>query len=341
MLLWLLIALAPNSQTQALALELVPSAQAVETANGPTSQQEADILWTDGQKYFDAGKYQDSVNSLSRLVDRYPGATGYLEAHRLLGRSLMMLGRYSEAAPLFESYINATGNRELGLSTRLWLGETYLQIGKANEAYLSSQEIEKATQLSKSDIYARSQFLKARALLALDRDERAQRVIDSVESLPIVQSDSALKGYAAQARIDLKLRSCRGYPSAGAMDEQQARDQFSRRALCLQEALVLFKTAAESRELGTGDQTATELYKGFESYTTATRKPPPPTKLTPVDRTPQQRAEYAAELIAKLNEDRKKALQESLSIISEWRSKSSPKAAIAYTKLTKEIEKLL
>ena len=96
------------------------------------------------------------------------------------------------------------------------------------------------------------------------------------------------------------------------MDEQQARDQYTRRALCLQEALVLFKTAAESRELGTGEEAADRLFKGFESYTAATRKPPNPPKLAPVDRTAKQRSEYFAELISQLDQDRKKALNESL-----------------------------
>ena len=121
MLLWLLIALGTL-------VSLVPtSAYAVETGNGPTSQQESDILWTDGQKAFDTGAYQDAVNDLSRLVDRYPGSTGYLEAHRLLGRSLMLLGRTAEAIAPLQAYITATGNRELGLTTRLWLGDAYLQ----------------------------------------------------------------------------------------------------------------------------------------------------------------------------------------------------------------------
>ena len=125
------------------------------------------------------------------------------------------------------------------------------------------------------------------------------------------------------------------------MDEQQARDQYTRRALCLQEALVLFKTAAESRELGTGEEAADRLFQGFESYTAATRKPPNPPKLAPVDRTAKQRSEYFAELISQLDQDRKKALNESLSTISEWKEKSSSKAALAYTKLTQKIEKLL
>jgi tetratricopeptide (TPR) repeat protein len=338
MWLWLLIALGSSN------FSLAP-AYAVDTSNGPTSQQEASILWSDGQKAFESGNYQDAVNNLSRLVDRYPGSPGYLEAHRLLGRSFMLLGRYSEALAPLQAYIADTGTSESGLDTRLWLGDVYLKLAQANEAYLTSQEIEKLSKSSYPGLYARSQFLKARALLALNQDDRASRVIDSVEALPAVQSDPTLKGYAAQARIELKLRRCALFPSAGPMEEQQARDQFNRRGLCLQEALVLFKTAAESRELITSDETANELFKGFESYTAATRKPPAPPKLKPKDRTPKQRSEYLSELAYQLNQDRQKAIHDSLATLEEWKEKaaspSQEQAASTYAKLTKKIETLL
>jgi tetratricopeptide (TPR) repeat protein len=334
MWLWLLIALLPINPLG------VKTTYAIETSNGPTSSQEADILWNDGQKAFDNGQYQDAINLLQRLVDRYPGHSGYLEAHRLLGRSLMMMGRYEEALDPLRAYVHATGTREEGLRTRLWVGEDYLKLSKPDEGYLAATEVEKSSKGKFEDIYARSQFLKARALIGLNQDARARRVLDSVESSPAVASDSVLQGYAARTRIELKLRECAKFPARSTMDEGQARDQFNRRALCLQESLTQFKTAAESRETETADEASEKIFRGYESYSAAIQHPPEPSKLTPTDRTAQQKSAYLAELTARLDEDRKKALHETLKTLAEWKLKASSKAAEAYTKLTKKLETL-
>src|SRR6185503_6819032 len=109
MWLWLLIQLAPFQPTfnRAWALESG-------TSNGPVSAEEGRILWQDGRKAFNEGNYKDAVSHLQRLIDRYPGFSGYLEAHLYLGRSLMLVGRPEDAEAPLKYYINATGNRPLG-----------------------------------------------------------------------------------------------------------------------------------------------------------------------------------------------------------------------------------
>lgn len=339
MWLWLLI------PTLSLLPSFVPApssiAYAVETGNGPSSQQEAEILWQDGQKAYEDGRYQDAVNNLERLLARYPGSTGYLDAHRLLGRSFMELGRNEEAVKPLKDYISAAGTRTEALQTRLWLGETYLRLSKPNEAYLTSIEVEKATAKKDPELYARSQFLKAHSLMSLNQDTRAARVLDSVETTPTVQSDVNLRADAANARINLKLRSCSKYPASGPMDEQQVRDQFTRRALCLQEALVQFKTAAEGHEMLVGEKAGDQIADAFASYGVATKHPPEPPKMHPTPRTAVQTRQYRAELIDKLEQDRQKILKDALSSLNEWKEKASSKAAISYGKLSKKIEALL
>ena len=71
----LYVALAFDRARYRINLPVVTTSLAVETSNGPTSPQEADILWNDGQKAFEKGQYQDAINDLQRLVDRYPGFT--------------------------------------------------------------------------------------------------------------------------------------------------------------------------------------------------------------------------------------------------------------------------
>jgi tetratricopeptide (TPR) repeat protein len=321
----------------------------MDTSNGPASPAEAALLWKDGQTAFDNGNYQEALNQLQRLVDRYPGSEGYLEAHRLLGRTLMMLGKYQEALNPLQFYVDAVGNRALGLRTQLWLGEDKLTLGKAYEAYLLSTEVEKGSIHSAPELHAESQFLKARSLMALDHDDRALKVLDSVEAAPAVRSDPTLKAHAAFTRIILKLKSCARLPSKEAMDESQAREQFGRRAVCLQEALALFRDTTESHELQTGEDAGDKIYQGFVAYSLAVQHPPAPPKMKPTDRTAAQKKSYFSELSDRLTQDFKKAVRDSLATLQDWKSKDSSNvsgnksvgAENAYGKLSKKIETLL
>jgi len=351
MWLWLLIQLAPVRLppviNHAAAAELENP-----TSSGPVSAEEARIIWQDGKKAFEDGRYQDAATRLQRLVDRYPGYPGYLEAHRYLGRSLMLLGRARDAEEPLKAYVNATGDRPLGLQARLWLGEDYLLLSKASEAYLTALGVEKATAGNGAngnrDLHAESQLLKTRALMALNQDLRAKRVLDSVELSPAVQSNPVLKGHLARARIELKLRSCSRLPATGRdarrMSDGQAREQFAKRALCLQEALVLFKDAAESGDSQTAQDAARRISEAYFSYASAVRNPPVPPRLKPTDRTAEQKRQYKAELIDRLEQDRKKALLDSLATLSNWRSKAqamdtstATAAAASYSKLSTTI----
>src|SRR6185437_5970364 len=264
---------------------------------------------------FQEGHYQDAINSLQRLVDRYPGYPGYLEAHRYLGRSLMLVNRPADAEKPLRSYINATGDRKLGIQTRLWLAEDELMLSKANQAYLTTLAVEKETKERgphpDQSLYAQSQFLKTRALLAMNQDRRAQRVLDSIALSPAVESNPMLKGGLARTQIELKLRSCAKLPVTGShakpMTDGQARDQFSQRALCLQEALALFETAAESGDSQTATDAGHRISEAYRAYAMAVRNPPPPIGLRPTESTPEQKKQYKVELVDRLERDRKQA----------------------------------
>jgi tetratricopeptide (TPR) repeat protein len=317
------------------------SAWAVDTSNGPVSDSEASLLWTDGKKAFEEGRYQDAVNSLQRLVDRYPGHTGYLEAHRYLGRSLQLLGKPALALRPLQDYIGATSDREQSLRARLWLGEAYLELSKPNEAYLSAVEIEKASEKSGPELHAEALFLKTRALMKLGQDKRAKQVLDSVEAETVVQTDPVLRGHLAESKIELKLKNCASFPSPGAMSESQARDQFARRALCLQDTLTLYKSAAESGDLPTGADAGERIFEGYDALSNAVKHPPAPPRLPREARTAAQNKQYLAELEDRLEQDRKKAIQDSLSTLEEWRKKAAGKSATAYSNLEKRIGSLL
>src|SRR5690242_3498514 len=56
------------------------------SSTGPTSRQDADIVWKEGREAFDRGDFDTAAFQLQRLVDRYPGERGYLDAHLILGK---------------------------------------------------------------------------------------------------------------------------------------------------------------------------------------------------------------------------------------------------------------
>jgi tetratricopeptide (TPR) repeat protein len=143
MWLWLLTQTA--LQTSALQLpNFLPAALAQETSSGPTSEEEAAILWKDGEAAFKAEDYTKAITLLQRLIDRYPGHPGYLEAHRYVGRAYLFTHQADKSVKPFEYYIGATGDRNLALRTRIWLAEAFMELGKNHEAFLSAQEVEKA-----------------------------------------------------------------------------------------------------------------------------------------------------------------------------------------------------
>src|SRR5690242_18744119 len=101
---------------------LVSSSYGAPTSLGPTSNEEAEILWKQGQSALQNSEFQDAANSLQRFVDRYPSKPGYLKAHLLLGKALFGLGKAQESLAPFKYFISATGTRIESIEARLAIG---------------------------------------------------------------------------------------------------------------------------------------------------------------------------------------------------------------------------
>jgi tetratricopeptide (TPR) repeat protein len=330
--------------TSAFFSSFCPLAQAADSSVGPTSNEEAIILWKDGDAAFKAEDYTKAINLLQRFVDRYPGYEGYLEAQSDLGRAYLLSKQPEKSLKPLEYYILATGNRTRALRARIWLGAANLELGKAHEAYLSALEIEKNAS-SAPEVFAESQFLKAHALLLLNEDDRAQKVLDSVKEKLVVQTDPELKGQAEQVGLELKIRSCNKMPNIKKpkkMGELQARDTYSLRALCLQEAMIAAKNTVESC-VSAGDSFTLShaqaiVIRGFNQYNEATKAPPPSDKASA--QSAEQKKQYRSELIDILEQDRAKAYSDALNTLSLWQKTASGKALEVYQNLSQELGKL-
>lgn len=295
---------------------------AINSEVGPASPAEAALLWKDGKEAHSRGKWQDAVNRLERLIARHPGAPGYLEAHRLLGEAYLGLDETAKALPVLKSYVEGTRSATDGARGRLLLGKALLSLERYDEAALLAREFEKKS-LEKSmekepELRARGLILKARALTGLGRDEEAGRALDSLSRLKFEQP--AVAAEASLARLDLKTRSCARLPGQGSgqgsMDELQARSQFDRRGTCLEEALLQFMELQRLQQaLPKSDQphfaadAERRLIVAYDSYARGCLNPPsPPAAGKPgpegsLRRSKLQLERYRTELVTLLKED--------------------------------------
>jgi tetratricopeptide (TPR) repeat protein len=341
MWLWLLTQTALQASALQLPNTIIPQALAQETSSGPTSEEEAGILWKDGEAAFKSEDYPKAINLLQRLVDRYPGHAGYLEAHRYVGRAYLFSHQAEKSVAPFQYYITATGDRTLALRTRIWLAEAYIELGKFHEALLSAQEVEKAKDAA-PELFAEAELIKARALLSLQENDRAEKVYDAVREKTIIQSDSELKSQAELINLELKVRECKKLPpkNSGKLGELDVRHLFAQRALCLQEALVQTKNvldpAIQARNSLTSINAFKALLGGFSDYNVAVKSPPSSPQAHKQDAA--QNKQYKAELVDILEQDRAKAYRDANSTVSSWQ-KVDPTTPI-YRILSEELEKL-
>ncbi len=63
--MWLLILI----MSSGISNGIFSSSMAAPTSSGPTSDEEAEIIWTEGQKALEESRYQASVNYLQRSSD--------------------------------------------------------------------------------------------------------------------------------------------------------------------------------------------------------------------------------------------------------------------------------
>jgi tetratricopeptide (TPR) repeat protein len=341
MWLWLLTQTALQASALQLPNLIIPQALAQDTSSGPTSEEEAGILWKDGEAAFKSEDYPKAITLLQRLVDRYPGHEGYLEAHRYVGRAYLFNHQAEKSIAPFQYYITATGDRNLALRTRIWLAEAYIELGKFHEALLSAQEVEK-TKDAAPELFAEAELIKARALLSLQENERAGRVYDAVREKTIIQSDSELKSQAELINLELKVRECKKLPSKTEkkLGELEVRRLFARRSLCLQEALVETKNvldpAVEAKNALTSINAFKTLLRGFSEYNVAVKNPPSSPEARKLNAA--QNKQYKAELVDILEQDRVKAYLDANSTVASWQ-KTDPASSI-YKLLSEELEKL-
>jgi tetratricopeptide (TPR) repeat protein len=311
---------------------------AAPTSLGPTSQEEAQVLWREGQAAAESSKHQDAVNYLQRLVDRYPGTPGYLKAKYFLGRSYLELDQPKKALIPLKDFISGNGLNLDSAKARTLLGQTYLAVGRFHEAYLTSLEldqIENKIALT-SDIILESLLVKAQALLGLKHDSRAVSALEAAEKKLTDKNSPQIRGQTYNLKLKLKILHCSQFPGPSPLDEGQIRDQLDRRGTCILEALLLFQKVLATGDLRTAGIATTQINQAYTSYYQSCKTP----KITPRTATPLEQKRFQAELADRLTQDFKKKSNLSIEFLSSWKAQLPLSAVGAITQVSKNLKDL-
>lgn len=286
---------------------------------GGTSAPEAELIWKDGQAAFEAGRYREAVTLLRRLINRYPGHAGFLEAHRLLGVSFLELGRPAEALAPLRQYANAS--RATGLEAQLvgkiWLARAQLALNKGAEALLLADEIRKKS--ARDRTRAEAQLLRAHALILQNRDVEAAGATDqSLTQLRDAPSPELL-AEAKSLLLEILIRQCSRLPSKGGMDEAQARDQLERRATCQQDTLKLLHDVADADSGDTLTAATEAASAGYVELAERCLHPPDPLPLPKGKRSAEQLTAYRADLRRLILPVCQSAFSRATDTLQEWK----------------------
>ncbi len=311
---------------------------AAETSSGPTSPDEAEILWKEGTAALDAKDFVQAANHLQRLVDRYPGAKGYLKAHLHLGVARLEMKQAERALAPLKYYVNAAGKTPDGVIGRLELGRAYLAAGKKHEALLTAMELDRLTKLkSLGARRADALVFKSRALMALNRDSEARLALDAASKLASEPgAELATRGRTAETDLELKLRQCEKLPGKGPVDESQLRDRIGRRGQCLVESVMLLKSTLDIGHELTATRASEEAADAWIRYFDTCSNPPRP----PGKRTAAQLKTYHEELKTALVSDCLGRVSQARSLISEWKGGLQPPIASSADYVIRTLDRL-
>ena len=294
---------------------MTPTSTTPATAVGPTSDAEATLLFDDSRALVAEKKFANAVPKLERLVDRYPGSAGFTEAHRLLAICYWKLGDSKRAIPPMRAFIDALGRSERAIQARLDLARILVEMNRIQETIATTQEIDavlkKASGLSReltSQYSQSSRLLRARAWIANNRIEDAERAMDSVadelQSTP--QAPSFIRSELIDLQLAIQLKACDRLSmndQKPSLDEAQVKNLLERRSICLSEALPRYRdllklndSDGESGAARFSQEGTMALKSSYSALLQACKNPPaPPPTLSGKPRTAEQTRSYVAE----------------------------------------------
>ena len=292
---------------------------AAPTSLGPTSPEEAEILWRDGQRASQESRHQDTINQLGRYVDRYPGEPGFLEAHFILGKAYFELKRTPEALKTFQYYVHSKGMTPAAAEARVWMGRSYLLLGKNHEALQVSLELEQIQAQLPPEITLWKLLIQARAYVNMKNETSARNAVEVAEHEISATTPPNLKGQIYALKLQVKAMSCAHLQSSVPLDETQALSLMDRRGTCMLETLLIFNKALKTENPPAVTEAAVHLNRAFEAYRIACHRAPPPKPIADHKRTPEEFKSYRDELGDLLSKNYRGNSLQALELLNSWK----------------------
>jgi tetratricopeptide (TPR) repeat protein len=285
--------------------------------SAPADSSEATELWTEGQQDYQNGKFDSAVFELARLIEHYPSAPGFTEAHRLLGLSYLARHQAGKAIEPLQYYVQAAGKSPDGTRARAELAQAYLESHHFSEALEESRELlaRADSEGQHSPLHAKARLIEAESWMGLNQDDKAAEAL-AISKKSLSSEADPLWSWARLVELQLKTRFCGRFPPPGELDEAQVRDQLSRRGDCLLESQLIFrellrlKPGEEKRSLEGLDN----LTSAYEAYHKACANPPRP----PGKRSALELKRYRTELVDVLVPMCAEKLQKAGSMMKGW-----------------------
>ncbi len=327
---WVVIAFIPCTLGPVSASEITP------TMTGPKSTQEAQLLWTQGQKAFGSGTWDDAVYYLSRLTEQYPAGPGAREAHLLLGISWLRKNAAEEALKPLKYYIEASPMSTEATRARLLLSRAYMALKRFREASLQSVETLKQSS-AQGELRWEALVLFAWAQMGLNQEERARRTLATIhKEISDRESNPKLNTETLRLETELRIQSCEHFAEGAKLSETQAMNAIRERGLCLLETLPVVKNAVLAGDHDHAVAALDAVSKGFVAYQRRCENPPLPND----SKTKRELQSYLSELRMALTKICNETKAQATAALAGWKKELGEARSTEVSRLRERLEQL-
>ena len=240
-----------------LSLFALPVVAQTETPHpGPRSDEEANLLFTEGTQFLVDKKFSEASGDFSRFVNRYPSHTKIEDAYLGLLESLYNEKKYEDVVRYAKEFLNLKAPAEKGNRARQFQGEADLSLHEYLAARLSADELEKnaPTPRQKAAIHS----IKFQAFIEEKLYSEAHQQLDDLEDVLKKDPAEPFLHLIPEFKMTLDVRECQTSHLLRnkSFEETDLMEYFSKKNLC-------FKSALPNAVNGMGDATVQEWCQSF------------------------------------------------------------------------------
>lgn len=316
-----------------------PLAQCSEPAGpltGPARDEEIALLWEQGKTAHSAGKNEDCIRALDRLILRYTGSKHFQEAHLLVAQCYLRTGQNEEAQARLKYSIESPKRGPQAIRARLDLGRVQNRLQKFSESLLLSNELLKT--LPNGPERAEALLNKATALLGLKKNDRAIQALQAFDTEGGALATAELKGEAKYLDLELQVRKCQEIFPGQITEEGRLIIAYRNQGQCLKEVVLKLKAMIHA-ELGAEwiENAQKQVVHVLSDYVHSPEGelPRPATK-----RKGTQLIHYLKELREALTAETAKFKEQTELLLDEWAKQAQDKAKKAMEKIRTSLHSL-